>query len=284
MRRPRAKRRSLYFPPVRRQALRWQKSKHASMFEAFVVALREGSELALILLILSELLLRAGCRDMLGWVAAGTAGGLALSGFGWISIATLELGARVEAALLLAMAIVLTAMSLGSMASADAIRRRGAQLIERSLERRAAGSFIAAFVAFATAREAAELIAFAHSIGSRFGAFELAAGMALGLAACALLCAAGWRSLRLRKGMLWAFRLSAAYLLVMSASMAIEGGALLLMSGFEPGEEGLLPRLAEALQRGGEYHALGQAAFLLLALGLYLRGWWRSAAAGSSRR
>lgn len=234
----------------------------------------------LILLALRELLLRADSRTPLAWLGAGVAGGLVVCALGLASFTARGAGLWIEAGLTLVLGITLAATALGTMVSAESIRRHASDLLEHQLGERHAGLLVAGFAAFSTAREAMELVLFARAIAPRFPADSTAWGLSLGLLACGLLVPA-WRWLKVRAGMLQAFRLSALYLLFMSIQMTIHGGAMLLLSGLLPLDERRLALALEPYLHGGSRHWLLCAVLLAPPIAFWLKTWWRRSATTS---
>ena len=232
----------------------------------------------LVLLALRELLLRTLPRASAGWLLGGVATGLLLCALGLATFTASSIGPSIEAALTLVLGLSVAATALGTLASAESIRRQATDALEDRLGGPHARWLVAGFAALGTAREAMELVLFARAMAPRFPADSIALGMALGLLACALVMPA-WRWLKLRAGMLWAFRLSALYLLVISIQMAIHGAHLLLLSGLLPLDPQRLAPALEPYVQGGSRHWLLCTAWLVPRGGFWLKAWWRRSAA-----
>lgn len=248
------------------------------MFEAFVVIARETCELLLILLALSHAARRGGRPELFRWALAGVAAGFAAA---WAIVWALPpsgMNEWLDIALTFGFGLSLALVSCGTMASLGGVGAQATQLLDTWVAHRAAALAVVAFGAFSALREALEALVLIRFISAQESAADVAWGIALGLAACALLAAA-WRALAVHRGTRWTFRLSAVVLFVLGAQMVVEALVETLMRGvggalFTRVGHSMLPYV-----ENGDRYWLGCLILAIIPLILWTRAWWRQAGA-----
>jgi len=246
------------------------------MFQAFVATAREACELFLVVLTMIAAVRRAGQPELARWIGAGVLAGVALAGGVLAILPPSGMDPWLDIGLTFGFGLSLALVSCGSMASVSTIDRHATDLLERWLAHPAVGIGLLAVAALSALREALELLLLIRFIAEQTPLQDVARGVGLGLAACALLAAA-WRALVAHRATHWVFRLSAVAVFVLGAQMAIEAMAEVLLRGVAGARmAGLGQSLGPYLEDGDRYWQLN----LLLAavpLLLWARTWWRRA-------
>ena len=248
------------------------------MFDAFVLTLRELAELVLTAGALLALLPHGGRPRLLSAAAAGLAVGAGLGvQMAWWLVA-MPLSPVAEAILTTALALGVLLMASGMLASARAIRTRTQVFIEAWLEHRAAPCIVFGFAVLVTLREALELTVFLRSIWLRDGPADALAGALSGMLGAACLVVA-WRHLRLRLGLLAAFRVSALLLSLLAIEILLAGlGSLLQVLLPQMGAAGSTLQVEALFLEGGRWYGWVYAALMALPLLSFIRGWWQESA------
>lgn len=246
------------------------------MFQAFVVTSREACELLLVIFAVLGWAHRAKRPELARWVAAGVLAGFASAAAVIDALPPTGMNEWLDIGLTFGFGLSLALVSSGTMASVAGIGVHATGVFGTWLARRAAGPAVLLFIAFSALRETLEAFLLMRFIAERQPAEEVAWGIGLGLAACALLAVA-WQALKARPGTHWVFRLSAVILFVLGMQMMIDAVAEVLVRGVageHPARVGyaLLPYLEE----GDRYWVLCLA-LAVIPLGIWARTWWRRA-------
>lgn len=181
-----------------------------------------------------------------------------------------------DIALTFGFGLSLALVSSGTMASVSGIGVHATRAVSHWFAHRAAGAAVLGFAAFSTLREVLEASLLIRFIEVRQSPDEVAWGIALGFAACALLALA-WRAFQTQRGAHWAFRLSAVLLFVLGMQMMIDAVAEVLLRGVAGDRSTRLGHaLLPYLENGDRYWTMC-AVLALIPLVVWARTWWRGA-------
>ncbi|MDM0115154.1 hypothetical protein QTI66_23595 [Variovorax sp. J22R133] len=246
------------------------------MFEAFVVITRESCELLLVILALTGAARHGGRPELIRWALAGVACGMAAAAGIVAALPPSGMNEWFDIALTFGFGLSLALVSCGTMASVAGIGVHATRVLESWYSQRATGVAVLAFAAFSALREALEAVLLIRFISAQEPLADVAGGVALGLAACALLALA-WRALEVRRGTHWAFRLSAVILFVLGTQMMIEAVAEVLVRGVGGAGSARLGHALMPYLENGDRSWMLCAALALIPLAVWTRAWWRRA-------
>tara|TARA_Y100001972_G_C7645673_1_gene324480 strand:+ start:226 stop:1080 length:855 start_codon:yes stop_codon:yes gene_type:complete len=261
---------------------RVEPGKENAMFDVFAVTLRELAEVMLILGALSATVRSAGRAPLMRAAWWGLVAGALPALWAGVYVLDARMGPVAEGTLACAMALGTLSVATGMCASVSHLRGRVERLIEPWLDHPSSGVALMLFMAFVAFRETLEIAVFTRSIVAESHAGEVVTGLLLALAAGYLLVVA-WRWLRVRTGMLAAFRLSALLLCMLSVQLLLHGIAVLNKAPVWGAAGAHFRDWIALFLEGGPFYGWVFAALMALPVRWHLRAWWMHADADVRR-
>jgi high-affinity Fe2+/Pb2+ permease len=246
------------------------------MFQAFVIVSREAIELLLILIALREWARQAQRPGLGPWIAAGVIAGFAAAAAVMATLPETGMNEWLDIALTCGFGLSVALLSCGTMASMAGIGAHATSVFDNWFARRATAVPVLAFVAFSALREALEAFLLIRFVAAANTVHDVAWGVALGLAACALLAGA-WQALATSRRTQIVFRLTAVLLFIIGIQMMLEAITELLLRGVAGPQLTHVGHAMQPYMEEGERYWLLCAGLAGIPLVVWMRAWWRRA-------
>lgn len=246
------------------------------MFQAFVIVSREAIELLLILIALREWARQAQRPGLGPWIAAGVIAGFAAAAAIVATLPETGMNEWLDIALTCGFGLSVALLSCGTMASMAGIGAHASSVFDNWFARRATAIPVLVFVAFSALREALEAFLLIRFVAAANTVHDVAWGVALGLAACALLAAA-WQALATSRRTHIVFRLTAVLLFIIGIQMMLEAVVEVLLRGVAGPYLTQVGRAMQPYLENGDRYWLLCAGLAVIPLMLWMRAWWRRA-------